>query len=288
MRTTRKMLACSVACLMIFATFAAAGEKVMVDGVEAGKPTQDYDAALAYAKEHKLPLMLNFTGSDWCGWCKTMEANVFSKPAWGSYAKDNLVQVWVDFPRKNPDLVPAKYRDRNKKLQKQFGVRGFPSYIVLDSSGGKIGQLGAGREKSPASFQAEMEKVLIMTVKGMKKFCSTLKPEDAKAVKDAYLEYRALNTKRLAAEKAAAAAGEAADKQQETLAEVMETGKVNAMSPEKKAEYEAAKKGLEKAKADLQAWMQKNGRTRPTPELQKQFMELRKAVQAAGQKVESF
>jgi len=59
----------------------------------------DYEAAKAKARsDHKL-VLLNFTGSDWCGYCKHMQAEIFSKPQFQDYAAKNLVLVELDFPR---------------------------------------------------------------------------------------------------------------------------------------------------------------------------------------------
>lgn len=80
---------------------------VLEDGVAMGEFTHDYEAALAYAEENELPVMLVFTGSDWCGWCKIMDKNVFTKPEWRDYAEETIVQVWLDYPR-NKELVPEK------------------------------------------------------------------------------------------------------------------------------------------------------------------------------------
>src|SRR5271165_6098823 len=64
--------------------------------------TEDYAPALAKAKkEHKL-LLLNFTGSDWCPWCKRFDAEIFATKKFGDYAGDRLVLVTLDFPREHP------------------------------------------------------------------------------------------------------------------------------------------------------------------------------------------
>ena len=58
---------------------AQAGDKVQLEGAKLGHWTMDFDAATKLAAEKKVPLMLNFTGSDWCGWCKLMDKNVFAE-----------------------------------------------------------------------------------------------------------------------------------------------------------------------------------------------------------------
>ena len=56
---------------------AQAADKVELEGAKVGVWTMDYDAAVKLAGEKKLPLMLNFTGSDWCGWCKKLDRETF-------------------------------------------------------------------------------------------------------------------------------------------------------------------------------------------------------------------
>lgn len=99
-----------------------------------------YEAALAQAKERNLPILINFSGSDWCGWCIKLMNEVFSKPEFISYANDNLVLLNLDFPRKT-QLPPAQAK-ANEDLAQRFGIEGFPTVILLDSSGTKIGQTG--------------------------------------------------------------------------------------------------------------------------------------------------
>ncbi len=131
-----------------------------VSGVNPGEWTQDYDAALSYGREKNLPVLLNFTGSDWCYWCKLMDSKVFSRKEWKDYARDNLVLVFIDFP-KDAGLVPEKFKDRNMKLAEKYGVRGYPTYVLLKADGKtEIGRLGASKDASPAWFIGETKKVI--------------------------------------------------------------------------------------------------------------------------------
>ena len=158
--------------------------KPAIKGAEPGKWTQDYDAALKVAAEKNLPLMLNFTGSDWCGWCKIMDKNVFAdQKVWGAYAKDNLMLVTLDFP-KDKTIVPEKWVARNKELQAKFGVRGYPSYVVLDNDGKtKLGQLGASREATPKSFIQQTKAALRFSKNAIDAFTKSLSEEKAGAYK---------------------------------------------------------------------------------------------------------
>jgi protein disulfide-isomerase len=161
----------------------AAGEAVQIDGAKVGHWTMDFDAARKLAAEKKLPLLLNFTGSDWCGWCKLMDKGVYAKPEWKEFAADNVVLVTLDFPR-DKTIVPEKYVARNKELQTKFGVRGFPTYVILDRDGEtKIGQLGAGRDKTPESFIAEFKAVVRLSPASIEEYVKANpdKAEDYKA-----------------------------------------------------------------------------------------------------------
>ena len=139
---------------------AAADESaIAVDGAELGVWTQDYAAATNAAATDGKPVFLDFAGSDWCGWCMLMEKKVFSKQEWKDWAATNIYLVTLDFPN-DKSKVPERFRQRNRELSKQYGVRVFPTYIVLDSKGGKLGQLGASRDAKPAKFIRQLCGVL--------------------------------------------------------------------------------------------------------------------------------
>ena len=76
----------------------AFAEPVPAEGAEAGAFLQDVDAARALAKEKGLPLLLDFTGSDWCGYCQWMDREVFSKDEWKAWAATGIVAAMIDFP----------------------------------------------------------------------------------------------------------------------------------------------------------------------------------------------
>ena len=148
--------------LFLFSGLAQAkssSEKILLKKAKIGKWTMDYEAAVKLAEKKKLPLFLNFTGSDWCGWCKHMEKKVFAKKKWKKYAKENLILVWVDFPR-DKSLVPLKYKAQNQRLQKSHGIKGYPTYLILDwKSKEVIGEQSASREANPLEFIEETKAI---------------------------------------------------------------------------------------------------------------------------------
>ena len=117
----------------------------------------DYEQALATAKAAKKCVLLNFTGSDWCGPCIQMERTAFSKPAFLDYAKQNLVLVAVDYPRLKE--LPEKVTKQNERLMHQYSIGGFPTVILLNPDGKSLGQLGGYAGEGPAEIIAWVEKL---------------------------------------------------------------------------------------------------------------------------------
>jgi thioredoxin-related protein len=75
------------------------------------------------------PIFAFFTGSDWCGWCKKLQNNVFVKPEFIEWASKNVVLLELDFPRSKP-LTPELSK-QNAELQQALGVRGYPTVWLL-------------------------------------------------------------------------------------------------------------------------------------------------------------
>lgn len=85
----------------------------------------DMNKASEIAIKTKKPILLFFTGSDWCGWCIRLQKEVFTLPEFAKWAKDNVVLVELDFPRRK-QLAP-EVAQQNNELQQMFGVRGYPT-----------------------------------------------------------------------------------------------------------------------------------------------------------------
>jgi protein disulfide-isomerase len=122
-----------------------------------GKPgwLTNYKQAQEAAKADKKLLLVDFTGSDWCGWCIKLDKEVFSKPEFKEYASKNLVLMEADFPRSKQ--LSATEQSQNEELAQQYGIQGFPTIVVLNSEGKKVGEVGY-TPGGPAAFIAELEK----------------------------------------------------------------------------------------------------------------------------------
>ena len=90
----------------------------------------DYKKAQQEAKASNKFLLLDFTGSDWCGWCKRLEQEILSQSQFENYARENLVLLEVDFPRAKPQS--PELRKQNQELAQQYQVEGFPTIVVLN------------------------------------------------------------------------------------------------------------------------------------------------------------
>ena len=116
----------------------------------------DYKRSQQEAKANHKLLLLNFTGSDWCGWCIKLNREVFAKPEFADYAAKNLVLVELDFPRAKQ--LTDSVRQQNVEMAEQYQIQGFPTVIVLNGDGRKVGELGY-TPGGPSAFIAELEKL---------------------------------------------------------------------------------------------------------------------------------
>jgi len=115
----------------------------------------DYNAALAQARTSHKPVLLDFTGSDWCPWCIKMDKEVLDTPQFKEYADKNLVLMLVDFPQSKQ--LPQKVQDQNTDLQKKYAVEGFPTYILVGKDGSVLGQQEGYLDGGPTAFIAKLE-----------------------------------------------------------------------------------------------------------------------------------
>ena len=85
----------------------------------------DMNKAIEISVKTQKPMLLFFTGSDWCGWCKRLVKEVYDRPEFAKWAKNNVVLVEIDFPRRSK--LSEETQKQNRELQQMFGVRGYPT-----------------------------------------------------------------------------------------------------------------------------------------------------------------
>jgi len=117
----------------------------------------DLEAAAADARDNQKLLLLNFSGSDWCGWCKRLDSEVFSKSEFQDYADKHLVGILADFPRRTKQ--DKALTAQNRRLMDFFKVEGFPTLLLFNSDAELIGQLGY-QPGGPEAFIQSIQKVV--------------------------------------------------------------------------------------------------------------------------------
>lgn len=100
----------------------------------------DFAAAQKKAEAEGKDLFINFTGSDWCGWCMRLDKEVFSQKLFIYEAQKHFVFVYVDFPRnkKLDDTLQAQ----NEKLAQSYQAEGFPTIILATADGKPYAKTG--------------------------------------------------------------------------------------------------------------------------------------------------
>ena len=104
---------------------------------------QDYNEALEQAIAEDKPLILVFSGSDWCPPCKRLDKNIWTSDKFKSFSSKEYVLYKADFPRKKINKLPQEQLNQNKKLAERFNPKGYyPLVLVLDKSEQVLGTTG--------------------------------------------------------------------------------------------------------------------------------------------------
>jgi protein disulfide-isomerase len=116
----------------------------------------DYNRALAESKSSGKPLLIDFTGSDWCTWCRMLDQRVFAKKDFKDWAVDKVVLLKLDFPSDNTQ--PEAMKKLNKSLAERYKIRAYPSVLVIDAEGKVHGKTGF--KATPKAFIASISKAV--------------------------------------------------------------------------------------------------------------------------------
>src|SRR5437660_1441908 len=124
--------------------------------LEAANWLTDLPAAEATAKAENKMVLIDFTGSDWCGWCIRLRNEVFSTPEFEAFAQEHLVLVEADFPRGKAQDDGLKRA--NQELARRFQIQGYPTVVLLGSDAKKLGTLGY-QPGGPQAFIATIGRI---------------------------------------------------------------------------------------------------------------------------------
>jgi len=134
----------------------------------------DLDEGIKVAKAEKKAILVDFTGSDWCGWCIRLKKEVFDKKEFAAATKD-FVLVELDYPQKKKQS--AEVKAKNKALSEKFGIEGFPTIMLLDANGEPFAQTGY-QAGGPAKYLAHLAELMKdNTPAGKAKFAQGKKDE---------------------------------------------------------------------------------------------------------------
>ena len=125
--------------------------------VSAATWSTNFEEAKAESVKSKKPMLVLFTGSDWCGYCIKLEKEVFSKSEFEKWAKDNVILVKLDFPRRTKQSDELK--KQNRTLAGKFAIRGYPTVLFMGGDEKVVGKSGYMRG-GPAAWIANASKIV--------------------------------------------------------------------------------------------------------------------------------
>lgn len=131
----------------------------VAEGVgEHGGWLTDFEKAKTAAKAQGKYILMDFSGSDWCGWCVKLDKEVFQQQAFKDYADENLVLMLADFPRDKSGQSEDEIK-QNEALSKEFAVRGFPTVFVLSPDGDVVEKTGY-QAGGPEAYVAHIKEII--------------------------------------------------------------------------------------------------------------------------------
>jgi thioredoxin-related protein len=161
--------------------------------------SSDFEASKKKAAEEKKDLLMDFTGSDWCGWCIKLNKEVFQEDAFKTGVKDKFVLVEVDFPKDESKLSEAT-KKQNAELQTKYAIQGYPTIILADATGKPFATTGY-REGGAAGYVKHLDELREKKGKLVKALADAEKAEGVEkakqlvsALKDSGLEESVIDT----------------------------------------------------------------------------------------------
>ncbi len=137
--------------------------------------SSDFAASSKLAAAENKVMLVDFTGSDWCGWCIKLNKEVFSHDEFKNGVKDGYVLVEIDFPKDKSKLTPETIT-QNDELQKKYGVRGFPTILLLDAKGRPFAKTGY-QEGGPEKYVTQLNELAALKTQRDESFAKADKLE---------------------------------------------------------------------------------------------------------------
>ena len=121
----------------------------------------DYDEALALSKKENKPLLIYFTGSDWCIYCKRLKKDFLNSEEFKNRVDDDIILYEANFPR-NKSLVNANQKADNYYLKRKFKVNVYPTLVVINSKQQEINrQTGYNLKQNTQIHYKFIDKILV-------------------------------------------------------------------------------------------------------------------------------
>ena len=147
-----------IALAVVFAATVAFGAPAVSRSVTKGW-IEDFEAAKQQAAQDGKFILMDFSGSDWCGWCKRMDEEVFSQNKFVKEASKQYVLVMIDSPR-DKSILSKLALAQNDGLRTKYGVRGFPSVVIVDSAGEVVKRHSGYRKGGPKGYLKYLEELM--------------------------------------------------------------------------------------------------------------------------------
>lgn len=118
----------------------------------------DFAAAKKQAADENKSLLIDFTGSDWCGWCIKLNEEVFQHDPFKTGVKDKFVLVELDYP-KDKSKLSEEVQKQNEELKDKYGIRGFPTILLTDEKGVPYARTGY-QQGGPEAYVTHLDELL--------------------------------------------------------------------------------------------------------------------------------
>jgi len=122
---------------------------------------ENFEDALTKASAENKPIVLVFSGSDWCAPCIRLKRHVFDSDEFKAYALEHYIMYDADFPRKKKNRLPEEKLNVNKSLAEKYNPKGyFPLVVVMDKDQNVLGTTGFVARTSPEKYIKTLNKFL--------------------------------------------------------------------------------------------------------------------------------